>query len=848
MKEAKNTEGAVSKVALKLAERIRQTGRRSPQELIPLIDEAEQLASGTSDPFTQAVCVRATGNAHQMLNNFSAALDRYDSAIVLFEGVGESAQIGRTLLAKVGLLFYLSRFDELFECARNARRLFEEAGEDASLARLDVNLGNAYHRLDRYHEAMACYDRAFPILEETGDREGLLASSLNAGVVLTALHDFDRAEDSYDTAMRLAAELDMQAIELQSRYNRTYLDYLKGNSGRALGDMFALKQDFRNRDDDRHVGLCWLDEAEMLLEIGHLSEAISSAQESREFAKKLGLNYELGKSLLFEAVASLRLGNSDDAADLLADASRRFESEGNSVWTAVSRLQTALFRGEAGHASALAEAAAARRLLNDLALPDRLAMADVVIGRIQRSSGDNECAIDSFRSAVRLADESHSDWMQFHANHELGVSLSEVDEGDSVRYLRRAESMLDSLWHRIGSDDLKMAFLTDRENVYTHLVDKVAVDSIPEAFRLSERARSRVLVERLSGAEQALEEEGIEELVPTGETLVEYFIAGDDLYIFTVNAGSLDCVHRKGVVHSLQEEWTHLERHLASCAVKWERLEKMRHHLLYTANEHLRRLWEGLIEPVQDNLAERVVIVPHGFLHAIPFQSLHDGEAFLCENHSIAYSPSATLYTSYTPPAGEEEDPAPPLFVAFSTNDKEQITAEVRRAAARFDDAVVLVNPTLYQLSDHLSQYRELVHVAGHAGVDPVQGGLSWLETSEGRLTSRDLMDMKFRAGTVVVTGCHTARRTISAGDEWLGLMRAFYLSGAHTIVSAFWAIRDASAQSFSESFYEHYDGTNAPKAVQAATGAIRDSNPHPYFWGGFGAFVRKRGGSRYEP
>ena len=439
MKEAKNTEGAVSKVALQLAERIRQTGRRSPQELIPLIDEAEQLASGTSDPFTQAVCVRATGNAHQMLNNFSAALDRYDSAIVLFEGVGESGQIGRTLLAKVGLLFYLSRFDELFECARNARRLFEEAGDEASLARLDVNLGNAYHRLDRYHEAMTCYDRAFPILEETGDREGLLASSLNAGVVLTALHDFDRAEESYDTAMRLAAELDMHAIELQSRYNRTYLDYLKGNSGRALGDMFALKQDFRNRDDDRHVGLCWLDEAEMLLEIGHLSEAISSAQESREFAKKLGLNYELGKSLLFEAVASLRLGNRDDAADLLADASRRFESEGNSVWKAVSRLQTALFRGEAGHASALAEAASARRLLNDLALPDRIAMADVVIGRIQRSSGDNECAIDSFRSAVRLADESHSDWMQFHANHELGVSLSEVDEGGSVRYLRRAD-------------------------------------------------------------------------------------------------------------------------------------------------------------------------------------------------------------------------------------------------------------------------------------------------------------------------------------------------------------------------------------------------------------------------
>ena len=66
-------------------------------------------------------------------------------------------------------------------------------------------------------------------------------------------------------------------------------------------------------------------------------------------------------------------------------------------------------------------------------------------------------------------------------------------------FLQKAESLLDSLWHRIGSDDLKMAFLNDRETVYTHLVADVAPTSSDEAFRLSERARSRVLVERLAG-------------------------------------------------------------------------------------------------------------------------------------------------------------------------------------------------------------------------------------------------------------------------------------------------------------------------------------------------------------
>ena len=80
-----------------------------------------------------------------------------------------------------------------------------------------------------------------------------------------------------------------------------------------------------------------------------------------------------------------------------------------------------------------------------------------------------------------------------------------------------------------------------------------------------------------------------------------------------------------------------------------------------------------------------------------------------------------------------------------------------------------------------------------------------------------------------------------------MGLMRAFYLSGAHTIVSAFWAVRDEAAHLFSRNFYEHYDGTNAAAAVDTASALLRESNPHPYFWSGFGTFVRKPGGARHE-
>ena len=91
-----------------------------------------------------------------------------------------------------------------------------------------------------------------------------------------------------------------------------------------------------------------------------------------------------------------------------------------------------------------------------------------------------------------------------------------------------------------------------------------------------------------------------------------------------------------------------------------------------------------------------------------------------------------------------------------------------------------------------------------------------------------------------MITGCQTARRMIRPGDEWLGLMRSFYLSGASTIVSAFWDIRDEAARRFAREFYKTFDGNNAPLAVQRVASALRDWRSHPYFWAGFGAFVRK--------
>ena len=78
---------------------------------------------------------------------------------------------------------------------------------------------------------------------------------------------------------------------------------------------------------------------------------------------------------------------------------------------------------------------------------------------------------------------------------------------------------------------------------------------------------------------------------------------------------------------------------------------------------------------------------------------------------------------------------------------------------------------------------------------------------------------MQVRAKTLVITGCQTARRAIQPGDEWLGLMRSFYSSGASTIVLALCDIE--AARRFAGEFYRQFDGVNALAAVRNAAAAI---------------------------
>ena len=55
--------------------------------------------------------------------------------------------------------------------------------------------------------------------------------------------------------------------------------------------------------------------------------------------------------------------------------------------------------------------------------------------------------------------------------------------------------------------------------------------------------------------------------------------------------------------------------------------------------------FKPILSELHDSLAahQRLIIVPHGPLHYLPFHALHDREAYLLEKHEISYLPGASL-------------------------------------------------------------------------------------------------------------------------------------------------------------------------------------------------------------
>ncbi|HEU4743120.1 MAG TPA: CHAT domain-containing protein [Meiothermus sp.] len=257
--------------------------------------------------------------------------------------------------------------------------------------------------------------------------------------------------------------------------------------------------------------------------------------------------------------------------------------------------------------------------------------------------------------------------------------------------------------------------------------------------------------------------------------------------------------------------------------------------LLRQVNQQLQTLYRRLLAPLGLSLEGRkLVIVPHGPLHAIPFAALFDGQRHLLDRTQVSLAPSLAVYAFCTQ---KPTRPGGPL-VAFGVpvEDIPQTLREAQTVADLFPGAQKLVGgEASLEAFFQNAPKAQVLHIATHGAFRPDNPMFSGLRLSDGWLAARDLYGMRLQAALVVLSACETGLFGQGSGDEVLGLARGFLYAGAPSLVTSLWPVHDEHTAELMAEFYTRLrQGTPVAAALREAQLALKERHPNPYYWAAF--------------
>jgi CHAT domain-containing protein/predicted negative regulator of RcsB-dependent stress response len=523
-----------SEVVAELAEKVREQVRVDVPRALRLADAAVAISRKLKSKESKATALRARANALYAKGEHAAAADHHQQAAVLFEAAGETNQVARTLSSSTQPLLLMGEYNRAFAAAERARQIFTAEGNSWRLARLDINLGNVYFRQDRFEEALAAYERAYRGLPPQTDPEGIAAVLSNMATCYIFLNMFPQALDSYARARQFCEEHGMPLLVTQADYNIAYLHFQRGEYSRAIGMLRATLVNAKKIGDAYHQALCNLDLSELYLDLNLSVEAGELSQQGYEGFRKLGMGYETAKCLAFSAMAAAQQGHAFEGLKLYSESREIFVKEKNRAWPSLIDLYRAQAFFEEGRCfEARRYCAQALEKFLDLNLSSKAVRAQLLLVRIAMQTGETDQAFHNATAALENVLKLESPFLSHQAHLLLGnLYLARGDREQAYASYQCARQALEMLRANLRGEELKVAFIKNRLEVYENLVELCLgrqnarqddLNPTEEAFTYVEQAKSRSLMDLFARPAPAFTEKtpGQSELVRSIQDLRE---------------------------------------------------------------------------------------------------------------------------------------------------------------------------------------------------------------------------------------------------------------------------------------------------------------------------------------
>lgn len=477
---------------------------QAPAEAVQRVRLAIQLAGHRQDLGAEARAWRVAGQAQRVQGDHAAAVSSLETA------GSRAAQGGDPLLAaqvQVGLidsLGWLGRSDEAEALARRLEAEFRALGAESEAARVLVNLGSLHYRRDRHAAALACYERALPILERGADTTSTARVQGNMASVLMELHREEEAISLFEQARTAFAIGGMSSATAMIDANVGFLHYLSGRYAAALAALTRAREEFAQSGQALEAAKCDADMAEAYRELNLHAEALESYARALSELENRSIPYECARAELGRAAVWMAQDQVDGAVVALERADALFRAQKNTMQRAYTRLLRANILRRQGEDDAAnreakrAAAALARFGRRGWAAEARFLSADIAL-----DTGQD--AVRAMQAVRRTAQATARGWLECRANRALGRwHLQQGRSGRGLQALREGVHALEQARTLIAPEEMHVSFLRDKlaiyEEIVTALLERGRQQDIAEALEYVERAKSRLLLERVQSA------------------------------------------------------------------------------------------------------------------------------------------------------------------------------------------------------------------------------------------------------------------------------------------------------------------------------------------------------------
>jgi CHAT domain-containing protein len=327
----------------------------------------------------------------------------------------------------------------------------------------------------------------------------------------------------------------------------------------------------------------------------------------------------------------------------------------------------------------------------------------------------------------------------------------------------------------------------------------------------------------------------LQQRLSDNDALVEYTAVGDELLAFVLTREKVRVARNLASLAALAEPLSAVRFQIETLRFGSASIRRHVRTLTERINVYLRLLHDQLVRPLQPMLEERkLIVVPYGALHYLPFHALHDGEKYLIEHCELSYAPSAAIFQQCLQRGEHALNHA--LLMGVSDEQTPRIANEIQSLTEVFPETQAFAGDTATaEALRQNSPGADVVHLACHGQFRSDNPLFSALRLADGWFTVRDAYSLKLNNSLVTLSACETGANVIAPGDELIGLARGFFSAGARSVLLSLWMVDDETTGQLMVDFYqETKTGRSLSASLRAAQIKMLDEKPHPFFWSPF--------------